>query len=126
MLSHTEVRMVRIRLMLVELLFMQTEPQINSCPSHIFFTILLELFSFFHKVCYTVGYLHPYLLLYGVVNNCVSDISLQTSFVRSESIWVSLSHKISVGKPTLENTASKASAILSVSIWATQPPQGTL
>ena len=54
--------------------------------------------------------------LYGVENNCLSEISLQTSFMRSEVNWLPLSLKISVGKPTLENTSSKASATLSVSI----------
>ena len=36
--------------------------------------------------------------------------------MRSEVNWLPLSLKISVGKPTLENTSSKASATLSVSI----------
>ena len=98
---------------------MQTEPQINSCPSHIFFTILLRTLFILSQSLLHCG-------LYGVVNNCVSDVRLQTSFMRSEVNWLSLSHKISVGKPTLENISSKASATLSVSIWSTQLPQGTL
>ena len=49
-----------------------------------------------------------------VVNNCLSDISLRTSFMRSEVKMLSLSLKVLVGKSTLENTSSKASAALSV------------
>ena len=62
--------------------------------------------------------------LYGIVNNCLSDISLQTSFMRFEVNWLPSSLKISVKKPTLKNTSSKASANLSVSILGNPTASG--
>ena len=65
---------------------------------HIFFNILLRTPFILSQSPLHFG-------LYGVVNNCLSGISLQTSFIRSEVNWLPFSLKISVGKPTLESVA---------------------
>ena len=94
----------------VELFCMQTELQINISPSlWVSPDILLRTPFILSQSPLQFG-------IYGVVNNCLSDKSLETFFMRSEVNWLPLSLKILAHKPTLENTPSKAPATLSVLI----------
>ena len=54
--------------------------------------------------------------LYGVVNNCFTEISLLISFISSDVNWLPLSLSTSFGNPNRQNTDINASATRSVSI----------
>ena len=61
-------------------------PQSLCFSLHIFFNILFRTPFIISQSPFHFG-------LYGVVNNCLSDISLQTSFMRYEVNWLPLSLK---------------------------------